>query len=97
MGGYLFKDIFYSIILLVKDNKFRLDLLHRINTFVIDIPPLRDRPEDIEPLLKHFIKYFSEKKSKPLPKLKRKVINMLCKYDFPGNVRELRNSSYSVI
>ncbi len=76
---------------LVKENKFRLDLFHRINTFVIEIPPLRDRPEDIEPLLKHFIKYFSEKKKKPLPKLGKKVINMLCKYDFPGNVRELRN------
>ena len=75
----------------VFENKFRLDLLHRINTFIIEIPPLRERPEDIEPLLRYFFKYFAEKKKKPLPRLNKKVINVLCKYDFPGNVRELRN------
>ena len=76
---------------LVLEKKFRLDLFHRINTFVIEIPPLRDRPEDIEPLLKYFIKDFAEKKNKPLPVLKKKIIKILCKYDYPGNVRELRN------
>jgi two-component system, NtrC family, response regulator AtoC len=75
----------------VVGKKFRLDLFHRINTFVIEIPPLRERPEDIEPLLKYFIKYFSDKKKKPLPVLKKKIIKILCKYDYPGNVRELRN------
>jgi DNA-binding NtrC family response regulator len=75
----------------VREKKFRLDLFHRINTFIIEIPPLRKRPEDIEPLLKYFIKYFAEKKKKPLPILDKKIIKILCKYDYPGNIRELRN------
>ena len=80
-----------DLIKMVHENKFRVDLLHRINTFIIEIPALRDRREDIEPLLKYFLKYFADKKGKPLSGLSKKVINMLCQYDYPGNVRELRN------
>jgi DNA-binding NtrC family response regulator len=76
---------------LIAAKKFRLDLLHRINTFIIEIPSLRERPEDIEPLLMYFIHYFATKKNKPIPRINKKIINILCKYEFPGNVRELRN------
>jgi len=76
---------------LVEKKKFRLDLLHRLNTLHIHIPPLRDRPEDIEPLLKFFVEDFSRKTNKPLPSIDKHLVPALKKYIFPGNVRELRN------
>ncbi|MCD4820133.1 MAG: sigma 54-interacting transcriptional regulator [Candidatus Cloacimonetes bacterium] len=76
---------------LVEKSRFRLDLLHRINTITIKIPPLRERQADIEPLLHHFIREFSETLKKPVPKLNVEVVQKLKKYHFPGNVRELRN------
>lgn len=75
----------------VEDKKFRLDLLHRLNTLHIHIPALRERPEDIEPLLIHFIDLYTLKFNKPKLKVDREVFSELVKYDFPGNVRELRN------
>jgi len=76
---------------LIQAEKFRLDLYHRINTFIINIPPLRDRPEDIEPLLDHFVTDLCSKKKKPAPAIDPNLIIQLKKYNFPGNVRELRN------
>ncbi len=76
---------------LVSEKKFRLDLVHRLNTLHIHIPPLRERKEDIEPLLKHFVSEFSIRMNKPHPKIDKNVIVMLKKYQFPGNVRELKN------
>jgi DNA-binding NtrC family response regulator len=76
---------------LVDKKKFRLDLLHRLNTFTIHIPPLRERPEDIEPLLHFFISDFSKKINKPVPVIEESVIPALRSYEFPGNVRELKN------
>ena len=78
---------------LVKENKFRLDLLHRLNTLHIRMPSLRERSEDIEPLLHYFVEDFSIKLNKPVPSVSKKVINTLKKYSFPGNVRELKNMS----
>lgn len=76
---------------LIEEKKFRLDLLHRLNTIHIHIPPLRERPEDIEPLLRHFINEFAVNLNKPVPNIERDAINALLNYSFPGNVRELRN------
>lgn len=76
---------------LIQADKFRLDLYHRINTFIINIPPLRDRPEDIEPLLNHFVSDLCTKKKKNAPEIDKNLIIQLKKYNFPGNVRELRN------
>jgi DNA-binding NtrC family response regulator len=76
---------------LVRKNKFRLDLLHRLNTLHIHIPPLRERPEDIEPLLYHFAGNYARKFNKAGFSIDKKVIDLLTKYDFPGNVRELKN------
>lgn len=76
---------------LIEDKKFRLDLLHRLNTIHIRIPPLRERIADIEPLLNHFTEEFARKLNKPIPKIEKEVVVLLKNYSFPGNVRELRN------
>jgi len=76
---------------MIKKKQFRLDLYHRLNTFEINIPPLRERTEDIEPLLKYFVNNFSQKSDLEKPKIDKNLINHLRKYDFPGNVRELKN------
>jgi len=76
---------------LIEEKKFRLDLLHRLNTIHIQIPPLRERTDDIEPLLRHFTSEFAAKLNKPVPKIEKDTIAMLKNYNFPGNVRELRN------
>jgi DNA-binding NtrC family response regulator len=76
---------------LVKDNRIRLDLIHRINTLRIHIPPLRERPTDIEPLVNYFAESFTIKLNRPAPKIPKKILDLLKNYDFPGNVRELKN------
>ncbi len=81
----------------VKERKFRLDLLHRLNTLHIHIPPLRERPEDIKPLLLHFVDFYATKFNRPGLQIDEEVIEVLRKYDFPGNVRELRNMTERAI
>ncbi len=76
---------------LVEEKKFRLDLLHRLNTLHIHIAPLRERPEDIEPLLDFFVKDFARKTNHSLPSIDKNLPAELKNYSFPGNVRELRN------
>jgi DNA-binding NtrC family response regulator len=76
---------------LVQQKKFRLDLLHRLNILHIHIPPLRERPEDIKPLLEHFAGEYSVKYDKAGFDIDKEVFIMLSKYEFPGNVRELKN------
>jgi len=81
----------HDIAKLIEEKKFRLDLLHRLNTIHIHIPPLRERIEDIEPLLKHYTHEFARKLNKPVPIIEKEAISALLNYSFPGNVRELRN------
>jgi DNA-binding NtrC family response regulator len=76
---------------LQQEKRFRLDLIHRLNTLHINIPPLRERIEDIEPLLLFFVEDLSKKLNKPIPTIGASVLKALRKYDFPGNVRELKN------
>lgn len=76
---------------LLDDRVFRLDLFHRLNTLTIHIPALRERKEDILPLLSYFKKYFAVKLNKPEPDIDPALIQKLSQYNFPGNVRELRN------
>jgi len=75
----------------VKKNKFRLDLFHRLNTLHIHIPALRERPEDIKPLLIFFVDFYTTKFNKANLQIDKEVFKTLAEYDFPGNVRELRN------
>lgn len=75
----------------VEEKKFRLDLLHRLNTLHIHIPALRERPQDIRPLLDHFVDLYSVRFKKPKVEVSKDVYDSLLRYDFPGNVRELKN------
>jgi DNA-binding NtrC family response regulator len=75
----------------VEENKFRLDLLHRLNTLHIHIPALRERPQDIKPLINHFVELYATRFNKPKIEISKEVFDPLLRYDFPGNVRELRN------
>lgn len=72
---------------MVEKNLFRRDLFYRLSGFLIKIPPLRDRTEDIDPLLEHFVKKYSKQKIH----INRDFIKKLMEYEFPGNVRELEN------
>ena len=81
----------------VERKNFRLDLLHRLNTLHIHIPALRERPEDIKPLLLHFVNTYSVRFNKPKLQISKDAFDALLKYDFPGNVRELRNMTERAI
>jgi DNA-binding NtrC family response regulator len=76
---------------LAENDNFRSDLLHRFNSFVIHIPPLRERKEDIPILAEHFAQLFSEKMRKPIVGIENKVFNSLQNHNFKGNIRELKN------
>ena len=77
---------------MVSKNLFREDLYYRINTIVIEIPPLRDRGEDIVLLAEYFLKEYANKYEKFYLKFNSKTLDKLMKYSWPGNVRELRHT-----
>jgi DNA-binding NtrC family response regulator len=77
--------------LLVRENRFREDLYYRLNTFPLEIPPLRDRPADIPVLARFFLSRAAESLGKPELELKQSAIDALLAYAWPGNVRELEN------
>jgi two-component system response regulator HydG len=77
---------------LANENRFRKDLVYRINTVEITIPPLRKRVDDIILLAKHFARIYAEKYIKPVPEFDTKTIEKLQRYHYPGNVRELQYS-----
>lgn len=76
---------------LVRDNRFRLDLLFRINTIEIKLPPLRERNEDLPLLADHFLRRFALKYRKPRLELHRSAIEAILAHSWPGNIRELSN------
>ncbi|CAN5659489.1 sigma-54 dependent transcriptional regulator [soil metagenome] len=75
----------------VADKKFREELYHRINVLKLDLPPLREIPEDIEELVKYFVKRISKNNSIPIKRFSENSINLLRSFRFAGNVRELKN------
>lgn len=77
---------------LTESNAFRKDLLFRIKVFPLNIPPLRERHEDIIPLAEHFLARFTQAMGKPHPGLTERAKKFLLKQDWPGNVRELENT-----
>ena len=80
------------------ENKLRSDLYYRINTFQIDVPPLRERKQDIPPLVAHFVKQFATQLSKSEPEIAPEAFQKLLDYAWPGNVRELQNAiEYAVV
>jgi two-component system response regulator AtoC len=76
----------------LRDNKFREDLYYRLNVVTIDLPPLRERTEDILLLAEHFLKKFTIENMKKVTGFSKEVTEFLFKYPWPGNVRELENT-----
>ena len=75
----------------VRDKRFRLDLYYRLNIINIDIPPLRERKEDILELVSHFVRHYRNAFKKEIDFVPQSIINRLLLHDWPGNVRELEN------
>ena len=76
---------------MVKRGEFREDLLFRLNVVRIDVPPLRERGEDIRLLMEHFLNHFKKEFQKDIKGFSKKAIDVLIRYPCPGNVRELKN------
>ncbi|MEJ2196622.1 MAG: sigma 54-interacting transcriptional regulator, partial [Ignavibacteriaceae bacterium] len=75
----------------ISDGSFREDLFYRLNVFPIQIPPLKERKEDIPLLVKHFLKKYNTKTGKKVEIITQEVMEKLCRYSWPGNIRELEN------
>ena len=75
----------------VKTREFRSDLYYRLNVFPILIPPLRERREDIRPLAEHFVRKFSHQMKKSITSIPSRTMEMLVRWEWPGNIRELEN------
>lgn len=75
----------------VEDNRFRQDLYYRLHVFPVNIPPLRDRPEDIPILIEHFVNKFCKKYGKNIELISQETRQALYNYEWPGNIRELEN------
>lgn len=76
----------------VAEGRFRLDLYYRLNVFPIELPPLRERKEDIAPLVAYFLKKFSQALRKPVPPISDEAMQSLLEYRWPGNIRELEHT-----
>jgi len=80
------------------ENRLRSDWYYRLNTFQIEVPPLRKRREDIPPLIAQFVRQFSQQLCKPEPDVSPDAFQKLLDYSWPGNVRELQNAiEYAVV
>jgi len=76
---------------MVQDGQFRIDLYHRLNVLTIELPPLRDRPVDIPVLVEHFLVDCAKRHLREVPGVAPELLNYLQQYEWPGNVRQLRN------
>jgi DNA-binding NtrC family response regulator len=77
---------------MVENDEFREDLFYRLNVISIRIPPLRERRSDISPLISHFISRYAVENDKEIEGVSKEAMDVLMKYDYPGNVRELENA-----
>jgi formate hydrogenlyase transcriptional activator len=76
---------------MVQEQKFRADLFFRLNVFPVELPPLRERPEDIPLLVRHFAEEFSRRMGRRVEAISSQTMNALRQYRWPGNIRELQN------
>jgi len=76
---------------LVADKQFRSDLYYRLNVFPIEVPPLRERAEDIPLLVRHFVKQFAGQMDRVIETIPSETMQVLSRYSWPGNIRELQN------
>lgn len=77
---------------MVKRNQFRSDLYYRLNVFPITLPPLRERIEDIAPLVEHYVEFFSCRMAKRIDAIPDEFLNAFKSHSWPGNIRELQNA-----
>ena len=80
-----------SLTQMVAEKKFRSDLYYRLNVFPIDVPPLRDRREDIPLLVRYFSNKYARRMGRQIESIPREAMDALCRYAWPGNIRELQN------
>jgi formate hydrogenlyase transcriptional activator len=76
---------------MVQERKFRADLYYRLNVFPINLPPLREREDDVRLLVEHFVRKFAERQGKSIDRIPDEVVEVLKHYHWPGNIRELQN------
>jgi formate hydrogenlyase transcriptional activator len=76
---------------MILEKQFRSDLYYRVNVFPIQIPPLRERPEDIPLLVEHFVQQAARKLRKTIDTIPTETVDALIQYRWPGNIRELEN------
>ncbi|MGA2236325.1 MAG: sigma 54-interacting transcriptional regulator [Terriglobales bacterium] len=76
---------------MILEKQFRSDLYYRLNVFPISIPPLRERPEDIPLLVRHFVQQFAKRMNKRIESISSETMQALTRYPWPGNIRELQN------
>jgi transcriptional regulator with PAS, ATPase and Fis domain len=81
----------------IAEGQFRTDLYYRLNVVHIQVPPLRDRREDVPALLQHFLALYAHKERVPVPTVVPEAMRVLQQFDWPGNVRELRNVAERLI
>src|ERR1700722_2696412 len=80
-----------ELLTLVQDRRFRADLYYRLNVFPICLPPLRDRSGDIPSLVRYFVRKYSQRLQRNIEYIPDEVLDILKRYDWPGNIRELHN------
>src|SRR5436190_10993958 len=76
---------------MVEERQFRADLFYRLNVFPVHVPPLRERQDDIPLLVRHFVQQFARRMSKVVDTIPTEAMNVLVRYHWPGNIRELQN------
>lgn len=82
---------------MIQRDHFRIDLYHRLNVLSIELPPLRERPEDIPILVEHFLEDCARRHLRPIPEVAPELLEYLGHYDWPGNVRQLRNAIENMV
>src|SRR5207253_4262935 len=75
----------------VANGTFRQDLLYRLNVFPIEVPPLRERKEDLLMLVEYFVQRYANRVGRNIRSIDKKTLDLLQSYDWPGNIRELQN------
>jgi formate hydrogenlyase transcriptional activator len=80
-----------NLVTMVNEREFRPDLFYRLSVFPIELPPLRERPEDIRPLVQHFARDYADRIQKPITAISEEFMTALLRHSWPGNVRELQN------
>jgi formate hydrogenlyase transcriptional activator len=76
----------------VDEGRFRQDLFYRLSVFPVEVPPLRERREDVAPLVAHFVRQSARRMNRPEPQIGKAALDRLVSYPWPGNVRELQNT-----